>query len=287
MAVRQDYRNSHGRAPSIFFPRLYSEKIQWRKLFDSDPRHAVFCDKLTTRAYVAAKGFGHLLPELIWSGDDLSDSPIRSLDFPVVLKSNHASAQYVLVRDCAAMDYNDIANLTRKWLAVDWAEQLNEPAYLGIPRCLMIERMLVNPNGLPPIEHRAFIFHGKVKFIATILAFHDKCLSSFHTPEWERLDWKAINEPLEFNLEKPDHFGEVIRICECLGKGYDHLRVDFYHDASRLYIGEITVYTWSGLQPLTPRNADRDIGEYWNLDRPLFTAGAKILASKWGDSFRR
>lgn len=184
------------------------------------------------------------------------------------------------------MDYDEIADQTRKWLAVDWGAKTMEPAYLGIPRRLMIERMLINPDGMPPVEHRAFIFQGKVRFIATIIAFHDKCLSSIHTPEWKRINWKAMNESLDSKLEKPERLDEIIAVCESLCEGHDHLRVDFYDDGTRLYVGEITVYTWSGLQPLTPQSADADIGEYWTLERAALKAAAKIARCKWGEPFR-
>lgn len=284
--IRRTYKNSHGRAPSVLFPRLYSEKIQWRKLFGSDPRHAVFCDKLATRAYIAGKGFGHLLPDLIWSGEDLSDSPIRSLDFPVVLKSNHASAQYVFVRDCAAINYDEIANLTRKWLAVDWAEQLNEPAYFGIPRRLMIERMIANGDGSQTIEHRVFVFHGKVKLIASMIVTNDGVFSLFHTPDWERLYWKGINPPYEPGLPRPERITEIIAIAEALTDGDDHLRVDFYDDGTRLFIGEITVYSWSGLLNLSPRTADSQMGAFWTLKSAFPKALARIAFDEWSAPFR-
>ena len=53
--VRADYRNFTGRTPSLLRPRRFTEKMQWRKLFELDPIFAVLSDKLAARDYVAAR----------------------------------------------------------------------------------------------------------------------------------------------------------------------------------------------------------------------------------------
>lgn len=285
-AVRRTYRNCHGRRLSLFFPRLYSEKIQWRKLFDEDPRHRIFCDKLATRDYIAEKGFGHLLPELVWSGEDLSNSPIRSLDFPVVLKSNHATAQYVFVHDCAAINYDKIADEARQWLTIDWGDGMNEPAYLGIPRRLMIERTVTNPDGSQTTEHRVFVFHGKAKLIASMMVKDGGVFALFHTPNWQRLPWRGINPPYEADLPKPERLAEMISVAEQLAETDEHLRIDFYDNGTRLYVGEITVYTWSGLLKLSPQSADEAMGAFWLPARPLRKALARLAFGEWGAPFK-
>ncbi|HLH13127.1 MAG TPA: ATP-grasp fold amidoligase family protein [Methylovirgula sp.] len=281
-AVRQAYVGRHGRDASIFFPRLYSEKIQWRKLFGLVPMHKVFCDKLSTRRYVEEMGLGNLLSELVWSGTDLAQSPIRSLTFPFVLKSNHASRQYIFVHDPASMNYDELSAEAERWLSIYWGELTNECGYCGIPRRLMIERMIMNPDGSQPIEHRVFVFGGKVKIIASMIVEGGGVFSLFHTADWERLNWTAVNEPYEPGLPRPQRLDEIIAISEKLCGECDHLRIDFYDDCVRLYVGEITVYTWSGLQPLEPPEADAIIGAYWKLDWPLPRALAKIAFGRWG-----
>jgi hypothetical protein len=49
------YNHQVGRPLHLFRPHRFTEKMQWRKLFDLDPIHAVFCDKIATREYVARR----------------------------------------------------------------------------------------------------------------------------------------------------------------------------------------------------------------------------------------
>ena len=61
--VRKAYRDHFGREPNLMRPRLYSEKMQWRKLFDLDPRYAVLSDKLAARDFIAQTIGAVFLPE--------------------------------------------------------------------------------------------------------------------------------------------------------------------------------------------------------------------------------
>ena len=54
--VKAAYTSAHnGRKPRLLRPRRFTEKMQWRKLFDLDPIYTVFCDKVATREFVAGR----------------------------------------------------------------------------------------------------------------------------------------------------------------------------------------------------------------------------------------
>lgn len=95
--VRADYRAFTGRSPSLLRPRRFTEKIQWRKLFELDPIFAVQSDKLASRDFVAARiGPGHQ-PTLLWVGSDPDAIPFDTLAPPYVLKSTHGSGHVIIV----------------------------------------------------------------------------------------------------------------------------------------------------------------------------------------------
>ena len=58
---------------------------------------------------------------------------------------------------------------------------------------------------------------------------------------------------------------KIIEVAECLGAGFDHVRVDLYECDDRIYAGEMTPYSHSGLLPITPHSADFVLGNYWNV----------------------
>jgi hypothetical protein len=85
--VRGKYRSREGRKLRLYFPRRFSEKMQWRKLFDLDPRYAVLCDKRAVRDLIAERVGSDVLIPLLWIGDNPESVPFKTLDPPSVIKS--------------------------------------------------------------------------------------------------------------------------------------------------------------------------------------------------------
>src|SRR3984893_13376641 len=89
--VRSDFRHYHGASPHLLRPQTFSEKVQWRKLFDLNPQFGVFSDKLRVRDFIRERAGPGVLPPLLWAGDDPDAVPLETLMPPYVLKSTHAS----------------------------------------------------------------------------------------------------------------------------------------------------------------------------------------------------
>jgi hypothetical protein len=243
------------------WPRRYTEKIQWRKLFGQTPRFTILCDKLAVRDYIAARvGDAHLIP-LLWSG--IGDIPFERLTPPYALKSTHASGQVILVGPGETPDVENMRARAAAWLAKPYGADLCETGYANVPRRLMVEAMVTTAGGGVPEERRLFVFNGKVAVINTVFIENGRVRNgAFHTPDWERLDW-YINRWVERDFPAPESLGEMIRVAERLGAGLDHVRVDFYDCGENFRIGELTLYSWSGLSAFKPDEADFILGGYW------------------------
>jgi hypothetical protein len=276
--LRATYGQMHGQMPRLFRPRGFSEKIQWRKLFDRNPAFTLFCDKLATRDFVAARiGTEYLVP-LYWSGT-AGEIPFDTLVPPYFLKSTHASGQVVSVTAAAALDPETLRAQAAAWLQTCYFEQSGEPGYKGVPRRLMAEQTLFAGQGQPPEERRLFVFNGKVAIINTVFVEAGKLRNgAFHTRDWERLDWH-FTRLVTRDFPPPRHLAEMIRIAEHLGAGIDHIRVDIYDCEDRIFVGELTPYSWGGFAHFNPEAADLAFGRYWRLRWPLFRAIAAILFS--------
>ena len=98
------YRRAHGRLPALLRPRSFTEKIQWRKLFELEPCFAVISDKLAARDFVAQRIGAGRQAAVLWAGDDPDAIPFDRLVPPSVLKSTHGAGQTIIVRDAAALD---------------------------------------------------------------------------------------------------------------------------------------------------------------------------------------
>jgi hypothetical protein len=266
LEVCRTYRRQHGRWPNLLAPRRYTEKIQLRKLLDRDPRHAIFCDKLAVRDYAAARADPEILVPLLWSGG-LDELPFHLLERPVALKSSHACAQVMLFDGKQQVDRAAVAALASAWLAEPYGVLLHEPGYWNVPRRLMIEQLLTDEHGAPPLEARLFVFDGVVRVVNTVFTEDGKVRNgAFHTPDWVRLDWH-FTRWVGDDFAPPRRLTEMIRVAELLAAGQEHLRVDFYDCGAKFWLGEITVYPWSGLAKFAPDAADFQLGAYWKQPR--------------------
>ena len=97
-----------------------------------------------------------------------------------------------------------------------------------------------------------------------------------HTPGWERLDW-YFTRRVARDFPPPRRLAEMIRIAEHLGAGVDHIRVDFYDCGDRIFVEELTPYSWSGLSRFNTDAADLALGHYWRIRRPVLRAIAALF----------
>jgi hypothetical protein len=264
--ICRTYRNQHGVWPNLLAPRRYTEKTQLRKLLDRNPLHRTFCDKLAVRDFVSARVGPKILVPLLWSGG-LADLPYQLLAGPAVLKSSHASGHVLLFDGTRPVDRDAVAEMAGGWIAAPYGVAQNEPGYWNVPRRLMIEQLLTTEHGAPPPEARLFTFDGKVRVINTVFTENGKIRNgAFHTPDWQRLDWHFTRWMAQ-DFAPPRRLAEMIRVAEVLTAGQDHLRVDFFDCGETFWLGEITVYPWSGMAKFSSEAADVQLGDYWRQPR--------------------
>src|SRR5262249_33167892 len=79
---------------------------------------------------------------------------------------------------------------------------------------------------------------------------------------------------------RPKHLETLVERTEYLASEVDHVRVDTYDLGDRFYIGELTLYSWSGFGRFTPDEADLILGSYWRIERPARRAIVAILTGR-------
>ena len=249
-AIRRIYRTyftAHGFYPSLIFPVRYTEKIQWRKLFDLNPLYPVLCDKLAVRDVIRKRVGPKFLVPLLWTGDSSDAIPFDALTPPYVIKSTHATGHTIIVEDRTGQDEEAIRQKARGWLEIGHGTALDEIGYFSVPRRLIAEKLLLQGDGSPPLERKFFVFHGAAKVVQTVdMSRKDRtAMASYHTMNWTPLTWKT-NHPPPRSPDPPRRFREMVRIAERLAAGLDHVRVDMYECDDAIYVGEITLYSHSG-----------------------------------------
>ena len=102
--IYHSYHARHGFYPSLIFPVRYTEKIQWRKLFDLNPFYPVLCDKLAVRDIVNERVGPEFLVPLLWTGNNPHAIPFEALPAPYIMKSTHGTGHTIIVADRAAQN---------------------------------------------------------------------------------------------------------------------------------------------------------------------------------------
>lgn len=265
--VRRAYAKAHGRTPSFLRPRRFTEKMQWRKVFDFNPLFPTLCDKIAVREYVSARvGQEYVIP-LLWSGSP-EEIPFESVTRPFFLKSSHGSGQVVMIAVDEKIDIDALRARTKRWLALNHGNVHDEPGYGPVPPRLMIEETVVANDGGRPEELRLFVFDGKVAVINTVFVENGKIRNgAFHAPDWTRLNWH-FSRAIDRAFPKPHRLADMIAVAERLGEGLDHVRVDIYDCGDRIWVGELTLYSWSGYSRFNPDEADFELGSYWKMPAP-------------------
>jgi hypothetical protein len=277
--IRAAYLSAHQRKLNILTPRRFTEKMQWRKLFDMNPVFPVLSDKLAVRSYIASRVGEEFLIPLLWSGD-ASDIPFDRIEAPFVIKSNHASGHCVMVADAVEVDREGLRLRATKWMAETHGVQHDEIGYVLVPPQIMIEKTVTTDSGERPNEVRLFVFDGKVKVINTVFIESGEVRNgAFHTCDWTRLDWH-FSRLLDREFPPPKRLADMIHVAEQLGRDLDHVRIDVYDCGDRIHVGEMTLYSWSGLSRFNPDEADRLLGSFWQLRSPLGRAVASILFNR-------
>jgi hypothetical protein len=281
--IRQGYRSAHGRRCRLFRPRRYTEKVQWRKLFDLDPRFAILSDKIAAREFIAQCVGADLLPPALWMGHDADAVPLETLERPFIVKGTHASGHTLKVHGTDVVDIPAARELFRYWLRHNHHARYDEPAYGFVkPGLIIVERLLQRADGAPPIERKVWVFHGRVAFIQSVhLAANKTSHTAFHDRQWRRQYFYVRTPPIAEDLQRPPQLDRMIGIAERLGADFDHVRVDMYDTGDRICTGEMTFYPYSGFVRFQPEDADIIMGTRWQIDRPLSRALKTILRRRF------
>lgn len=262
--IRIKYRVIMGRWPDIDKPRRFSEKVQYRKLYDRNPLYATLVDKAAVKAYADAKlGSACSIPTY-WTGTDLSAVDWSQVRLPAVVKPTHASAKGRFLYSQADIDALIAENPVPGWLKLDHARFNREWAYSQVQPRVIIEKMLGVDGGVP-WDYRFFTFGGRVFCVQVDMRVDGKGYCCFYDRNWMRMPVLGADYlpawPAE--LPRPARFDDMLDMAERLGDGLDFVRVDLYAADDWVRLGELTLYPDGGFENYRPAEFDLRLGDQW------------------------
>ncbi|MDC9823134.1 ATP-grasp fold amidoligase family protein [Devosia sp. ZB163] len=262
-----------GRFPDIARPCGHDALMQWRKVFDHNPLFVTFCDKLETREWVRRRMPELKCAELVWVGTSVDDLPLDLLTADVVLKAASGSGwNYFPGRQ--HWDVATVRDRCARWL--QRPRRRDEWAYGQLPARILIERLNGTVDELVDLNLRCHNGRVASAFIGYAWKTDDArgaYVSADGTPLSDA--GQAILEQVGRPVP-PELFQRASSIAAHLSAGIDHVRVDFHLRGDEIFLGELTVYSSSGLGeeekegvgPIIERQWIEELDESWFLSTP-------------------
>lgn len=263
-SVTVQFLRAHRTFPNLRQPRTLNEKIQFRKLFVTDPRFSLYADKVKVKEVVAdLLGPEYVIPTL-WHGKRLPLVGERTWPVPFVMKSNHASGWNSFVRNESEKDWRKLEADFDRYISTPWNPWANEPWYNDIERQVLIEPIIGDPvAGLN--DYKFFTFDGKVKSIQVDLDRFTDHTRNYFDADWNLQEFGVLLRRTNAVVPKPRYLREMVAAVEKLGASFDFARIDFYELDSGPKFGEMTFSPGSGMEPFTPSRYDRVLGDFWRM----------------------
>lgn len=251
-------------------PRTFREKVLWKMAKDRRPLLTVFADKVAVREYVARVVGPRYLTTLYGVLED--PVKLRALDLPeaFVVKANHGWGMNVFCTRKGDVDWDGLVATCREWLARDCSDHPDdvnlEWAYRDIPRRILVEEYLGDPNGPRTPDYKLSVFHRHVRMIRVDV--HDpERRTNFYWPDWTQIDVEGWFHRTSDPLPPPSRLADMIRIAESLGEETDFVRVDLYQVGQRIVFGELTNYPGAGDLTYSDPAFDALLGSFWQIPR--------------------
>ncbi len=269
MRINWLWKKTFGRRMAWKDPQDLNEKIQWLICNTDTSAWTQLSDKLQVREYVASKGLGDLLVPLLGSWERSADIPYESLPERFVLKCNHDSHSTHIVDP--STDRAAVGEALDAALAVKLGYKYGETFYNPIPPRILAEEYLDSGSRLP-VDYKVWCLDGKPYCIFTCSDREDRSLViSVYTPDWQPWEGALVYSehfrPAESALPRPACLDGMLRAAETLAAGFPEVRVDFYEVRGRLYFGEMTFASASGMMTYFTPEFLREMGSRVTLPR--------------------
>ncbi len=273
--IKKNFKKSHGYELDLNNPRTLTEKIQWLKLNERENFHTMCADKYLAPQYIANTFGKEYIVPILFETRDHKDICFENMpNIPFIIKSNHASNQYIIVKDKRDIkDWKAVQLKCRSWLDVNYYWFDKEWQYKNIKRRIIIEKLLLNAKGEIPNDYKLHCINGKVQFIYCDVgrqnAGEKHCL--MYDINWEPLMFAWNGRDVDVKklrgeeIPKPSSLPKMIEIAEKVAEKFKYVRVDFYDVDGKLYFGEITLHDGGGNDIIKPEEWDLKWGEMLKL----------------------
>ena len=271
--LKKRFFNMQGYPLDIKNPKSLNEKLQWLKIYDRRPIYTIFADKYAVREWVKENiGEEVLIPLLYETKNPNNIKPENLPDEPFILKANHDSGSFLIVRDKSKIDWKKVRIDCKWWLSKNYYWIDREWQYKEIEPRIIVEQLLVDKNGKIPNDYKVHCINGEVVFIYVAVDREGVNKRNIYDKHWKPfpISWankfKDASTLRGSEIDPPKSLDRMIKISLEVAKLFAYVRVDFYDVDGQLYFGEITQCHGGGFDQMRPIEWDYKFGEMLKIN---------------------
>lgn len=258
--IEKSYLQSHNRKLNLDCPALFSEKLQWLKLYYHKDLMRQCSDKFAVRKYVRDKIGDKILNTLIASYDCVDEIDFGSLPEKFVMKVTHGSGQNLIVTDKRGVNWHYERKVLKFYMQFNHYFEGREWAYRGIKPRVICEAYL-DEDGKSPKDYKFFCFNGEPKFIAYDLDRFSDHRRNIYDTDWHLLPFELKYPRFHEQIARPEKLDQMLSYATTLAQDFPFVRVDLYYVNGEIYFGELTFYPSQGLVKFYPKRYDLIYGQ--------------------------
>ena len=260
------YVVKHRKIPNLKNPKTFNEKIAYCKLNKKFDSYSSLCDKYLVKNHIKEKiGNKYVLHTLLVTSDPNSID-FQALPDSFIIKATHGSGWNIIVRDKNKANIKQIIKKCNFFLSMNYYFFTRERQYINIRPQIMIEKLLIDENGMIPKDYKLFCFSGEVKFIQVDIDRAGSHKRNFYNTEWQKMPFELKNKSYEKDIKEPQNLTEMIEVATILSRGLAFVRIDLYSIFNKVYFGEMTFTPENNLGKFSPKEYDEIIGSYFNIN---------------------
>ncbi len=248
-------------------PKLFTEKLQWLKIYNRNPLFTKLVDKYEVKGFIEQQNLDgiKLIPTLgVW--DVFDDIDFEKLPNRFVLKCTHDSGGLIICKDKENFDVDYAKKKINHCIKRNYYQWTREWPYKNVTPRIIVEEYMEEYGKTDLTDYKFFCFNGKAQYCQVIADRRTDETIDFYDREWNHqpfigLAIKCHNATIRH--AKPQCYSEMLASIDKLAGliNSPFVRIDLYVINSVIYFGEITFFPGGGNGAFRPKEWNKILGE--------------------------
>lgn len=257
------FKLTTGRKLDYKNPLWLNDKLTWLNRFWIPTLKVQCTDKIAVRNYLQSIDIQYVsTPPVLGIWKRAEDIDFQSLPSQFVLKCNHGCGYNIIVRNKEVLNIPQTISMLNGWLKEDYGKKHNEYHYSYIEPKIFAEEYMSDIDETGNIvDYKLMCVGGKPSFFLVCRErdSYGKALLSSYSLDWKRMN--GLKNEDKTTISKPSGLNIMIAAAERIAKDFPFVRVDFYYNYGKVYIGELTFTPEACLLDYCTDRVLKDYGE--------------------------